>query len=1092
MKFKKSHILLISLISLFLLLSMSAVSAASDDASIAQATEINDIDAIDDMGNDILSGDGDGTEGGDPTPDDPETCETTDPLPVSTTNVTSENKTYPFGSNITFDVIVTDNQSVPITNIGPDSFKVYYKTNTTNYTEIDYNYSDSKIKLDFDTNKTLPVENYTIKIVFVNSVIDDVNYTESETTIDLNITQTTTTITATNVSYEIADEIIIPITMNVESGKTLNFDKRNLEVYWVVENDDGNEYRNISFTKVTGTNDIKLLNLTGLGNHTIFLKYIGNENCLPSNCTVKVELNITETHIDAANVSYEIADEIIIPFDVKMTSNNTLNVNESNITVYLDGDDSNTINFSIVNGNIKLLNLTSLGTHYITIKYKGIENYTIPSNCTVKVELNITETHIDASNVKIKKGEDIIIPFDVRMTSNNTIKVNESNIAVNLVNEGVEEPINFTIVNGSIKLLNLTSVGNHNIIIKYNGIVNYTISSQKEIIVSILENNTINADGTIYVNNHTKNVTIPINITNGNSTVTLDKGNITLVLKYLDGEENVTVQITDFDLTPEDGNYVINFTTDHFDDSELTIIYANGTLNETEKTLTLKWYIDVNIVPAVTSADYRQGEFNFTVVDVDGNPIANATIIISINGVNLITINGNSIIIGPRELTTDENGTIVIKNDKSFGINGSSSQSFLNAGSYNITFKTKDHYKVNQTIGITVNKARVEIIASPLVVEYENGKVIKYTFQVINSNTGEAIDSALVQFRILSSTIDATRNGTTNSSGYYITPNMTLIGGVYNLTLKSIDSNLICSAVKQTITIKQRDAIISASDRTILYGSDVTVVATVKDKKTGNPVPNAYVLVKVYITSSKVSNFLTRTDSKGVIRFSTGLSVGKHKVIISMFDTSYKSASLTRYVTVKKATGQFSAPSVSTYYKSGRYYKVKLTNTKNKALMYASTVNIKVYISKYRYYNLTGVTDANGIVQFKITFKPGTYKVVVSSADKGYSAKAVTSQIKVSKSPIKIAPTSLKVKRYSYFKVKVTSTKSKKVLSGVKVKVRVYTGRKYKTYTIKTNKKGIASLKISQKRGKHKVVLSPGSPTYYYAKAITRTLTVTR
>ena len=81
---------------------------------------------------------------------------------------------------------------------------------------------------------------------------------------------------------------------------------------------------------------------------------------------------------------------------------------------------------------------------------------------------------------------------------------------------------------------------------------------------------------------------------------------------------------------------------------------------------------------------------------------------------------------------------------------------------------------------------------------------------------------------------------------------------------------------------------------------------------------------------------------------------------------------------------------------------------------------------------------------------------------------------------------------YLNFKVKVTSTKSKKVLSGVKVKVRVYTGRKYKTYTIKTNKKGIASLKISQKRGKHKVVLSPGSPTYYYAKAITRTLTVTR
>lgn len=994
MKFKKSHILLISLISLFLLLSMSAVSAASDDASIAQATEINDIGAIDDMGNaDILSDDGDGTDGDDPIPDDPGTGETTDPLPVSSTNITSENKTYKFGSNITFNVNVTDNQSAEITNIGPDSFKVYYKTNTTNYTEIDYNYSDSKIKLDFDTNKTLPVENYTIKIVFVNSVIDGVNYTESETTIDLNITQTTTTITATNVSYEIADEIIIPITMNVESGKTLNFDKNNMKVI-----EDGEEYKEIDFIKISGTNDIKLLNLTGLGNHTIFLKYIGNENCLPSNCTVKVELNITETHIDASNVKIKKGEDVIIPFDVRMTSNNTIKVNQSNITVYLNGDDNQPINFTLIKDGIKLLNLTDeFGNYSVYIGYEGVTNFTHPSNKTVKV--------------------------------------------------------------------------------------------------SILENNTINAEDTIHVNNYTKNVTIPINITNGNSTVTLEKSNITLVLKYLDGEENVTVQITDFDLIGENGAYVINFTTDHFDDSELTIIYANGTLNETEKTVTLKWAIDVIINATSTSADFQQGEFNFTVYykNEAGEYVVlpNATITVNVKGATFFTINGSSIFIGPRDFTTDENGTIVIKNSKQFNLAGFS-QSFLSAGNYNVTFNTKVHYIVNETKEITVNKVHAEIIASPLVEEYENGKVIKYTFQVINSNTGEAIDSALVQFRILSSSIDATRNGTTNSSGYYITPNMTLIGGVYNLTLKSIDGSLICSAVKQNITIKPRDVVISANNRTIAYGSGVTVIATVKDKKTGKVVPNAYVLVKVYITSSKVSNFLARTDSKGVVRFSTGLSVGKHKVIISMFDTSYKSGSLTRYITVKKATGQFSAPKVSTYYKSGKYYKVKLTNTKNKALMYASKINIKVYISKSRYYNLTGTTDGNGLVQFKITFKPGTYKVVVSSADKGYSAKAVTSQIKVSKSPIKIAPTSLKVKRYKYFKVKVTSTKSKKVLSGVKVKVRVYTGRKYKTYTIKTNKKGIASLKIKQKVGKHKVILTPAQTKYYSAKKVTKTLKVVK
>ena len=209
MKFKKSHILLISLISLFLLLSMSAVSAASDDASIAQAIEIDDIDAVDDMGTDsniiednVLSVDDDPDTGGDDNtnPDDPGTggndnTDPEEPLPVSETTIESGNKTYSFGSNITFDIVVKDNQSAVIENLGQDNFKVYYQ-NSTNETfkEIDFTFSDSQIKLDFDTNKTLPVDNYTIKIVFLNSVIGGVNYTESNTTLNFTITKTTTTL----------------------------------------------------------------------------------------------------------------------------------------------------------------------------------------------------------------------------------------------------------------------------------------------------------------------------------------------------------------------------------------------------------------------------------------------------------------------------------------------------------------------------------------------------------------------------------------------------------------------------------------------------------------------------------------------------------------------------------------------------------------------------------------------------------------------------------------------------------------------------------------------------------------------------------
>ena len=371
------------------------------------------------------------------------------------------------------------------------------------------------------------------------------------------------------------------------------------------------------------------------------------------------------------------------------------------------------------------------------------------------------------------------------------------------------------------------------------------------------------------------------------------------------------------------------------------------------------------------------------------------------------------------------------------------------------------------------------------------GDAKNFTVKVVNKNTGIGLKSVKLQLKVKidgqynTYTMITDENGTARIS-------VNLGGGNYPLTVSTDDSNIYSTSVSSSLVVNKKEAVLSANNRTILYGSGIDVIVTAKDKKTGNTLPNVYILLQVYTSSNKVSNFLVKTDSKGVARFSTGLTVGKHKVIMTVFDNYYNSSSITRYVTVKKTTGQFSAPKVSTYYKSGKVFKIKLTNTKNKALMYGASVNIKVFISKNRYYNLTGTTNANGLVQFKITFKPGTYKVVVNSADKGYTAKEVISQIKVSKSPIKMAPTALKVKRYGYFKVKVTSTKSKKVLSGVKVKVRVYTGRKYKTYTIKTNKKGIASLKIKQKVGKHKIVLTPAQTKYYSAKTVTKTLKVVK
>lgn len=926
MKFKKSHILLILLISLFLLLSLSAVSAASDSDIVAQDMAIDDIGEIGDIDNsdndfidaNLLS-EGEGND--DPEnpenpmgPDDPGTGENEETGAPAT--LEASNETYSFGDTIKINVSLKDDQGRSI-NISQEDLMVLCKLDSAeNFTNRNFTLdNESKIVFVFEKYKTLSVGNYTVKIIY-NKTIDDVEYL-FETLVILNITKSDTNLTASDVKVNLGSNIIIPINLTVESNRTLNVYKGNMSVIYII---DGEEYI-FNVTNETGgyniTHKIKLLNFTyGIGNYVILIKFLGTDNCNPSNTTITL---------------------------------------------------------------------------------------------------------------------------------------------------------------------------------------------------SILENNTLNANGTIKVNNSTKNVTIPFSVINynivtitdenGENTTNLTVNNLTvltgdlkLVLKYDNGTENVTVEITDFTLEGEEGNYTISFITDlnftaDFYKANLTIIYKNDTLNETSKTVNIKAFAEASIEPVVSEADYQFGEFKFRLVDGLGNPITNYNVTLS-GGLYKINYTNDTSSLSSIKLTSDDEGYIILKLSNGSEYVTNDFKYCLPAGKYNVTFINDGFYEFNKT-EITVNKINAKIIANNVTSEY--GNAIKYTFQVVHAVTGEPIKFASVQFKIVASNINYTSNGTTNISGYYIClNNITLPGNTYNLTLKSIDASLNCSAVKKHITITPRKAVLTAYNRTIYYDSDYSAILKVTDKKTGKVVQNVYVWFRVYISSSKYSDFIGRTDKNGKVYLSTPLAVGKHKIIYKTLDSNYNASSITRYLTVKKASAKFTSSSVSTYYKSGKIFQIKLTNTKNKKAVYGAKMNIKVFISKNKYYNYTGTTDANGLVKFKISYKPGSYKVVVSSCDKGYSASAITRTIKVSKSPIKMAPTSLKVKKGTYFKVKVTSTKTKKVLSSVKVKVKVYTGKKYKTYTIKTNSKGIASLKISQSVGKHKVVLSPGSPTYYSAKALTKTLTVTK
>ena len=98
--------------------------------------------------------------------------------------------------------------------------------------------------------------------------------------------------------------------------------------------------------------------------------------------------------------------------------------------------------------------------------------------------------------------------------------------------------------------------------------------------------------------------------------------------------------------------------------------------------------------------------------------------------------------------------------------------------------------------------------------------------------------------------------------------------------------------------------------------------------------------------------------------------------------------------------------------------------------------------------------------------------------------KTTTLKVTKARAIVKAPKVKLKYKRTRYFKVTVKHKTTKNAMGGIKLKLKVYTGKKFKTYTVKTNKKGVAKFNTKRlKYGKHKVkVLSGNKNVVFSAK----------
>ena len=163
-----------------------------------------------------------------------------------------------------------------------------------------------------------------------------------------------------------------------------------------------------------------------------------------------------------------------------------------------------------------------------------------------------------------------------------------------------------------------------------------------------------------------------------------------------------------------------------------------------------------------------------------------------------------------------------------------------------------------------------------------------------------------------------------------------------------------------------------------------------------------------------------------------------------------------------------------TRYDSGNAFTVAVVDADNNPIK-GLELMLKVYTGKTsKKYFVT--TNDDGVASFDLASKLdiGIHDVAISSPNQNYTVKKTYTTIQVAKAKtvVKAPAVTVKVKKSNYFKIKVKNKANYNPVGKVKIKLRILTGNKFKTYTVKTSKYGNAVFNTKGLSvGKHKVVI---------------------
>ena len=394
-------------------------------------------------------------------------------------------------------------------------------------------------------------------------------------------------------------------------------------------------------------------------------------------------------------------------------------------------------------------------------------------------------------------------------------------------------------------------------------------------------------------------------------------------------------------------------------------------------------------------------------------------------------------------ILTDDMGNSISVRGIEFTVDG---KDIKRTNTYNSAVSTFDEFG-NYTINGSYENAQVE--TGVLTVLHHStlkiNPIVNYgrrvNFEITLTNSSGVIAGASIMFYfnhhglILKTNNEGKARFTTN-----------LDYGNYSVTA-SFNDDVYYKSVNETVTI---NVLFSVESQDLVRGYNSG--SDFKIKLYNYTAPLAQTNVDFMVNGIK---YTVKTDYEGIANLNAKLNVGSYSIyVMNPFtgDEIFNTLQIVDRISDNK--------NMNVYFGSGNSYKVRVYGDDGNPVGAGEYVTLKIASKNYKV-----KTDKNGFASFKLNkLSPKTY--TVTATYKGYkvSNKIVVKPVLTAKNISKKKANKIK------FKAKLLNSNGK-VLKGKKITFKI----KGKTYKVKTNKKGIATLTLKKlKVGKYKITTKYG------------------